>query len=87
LKDRQQSLIAAAIISALSLPGCTPDTRGAQSEPSASPRAHVSHGGGYYGGSHPRDRGSSDDEGDGGHSADGSHGGFGEAGAAGDAGG
>lgn len=89
MRDRQQSLIAAAILSALSLPACTPDARNARADSSPSPRAYVSHGGAYAGGAGANRRpGQSGDEGDADSSgSEGSHGGFGEAGAAGDAGG
>ncbi len=90
MNDRQQSLIAAAILSALSLPACTPDTRNARADSSPSPRAYVSHGGDYAGGGGgnvDRRPGQSGDDGDADSGESEAHGGFGEAGAAGDAGG
>jgi len=92
LKDRQQSLMAAAILSALSLPACTPDTHDAQAGSSPSPHAYGSHAGGYYGGGGSgkveRRPGQDSEDGDSDSSeSDDSHGSFGEAGAAGDAGG
>lgn len=90
MKDRQQSLITAAILSALSLPACTPDTH-AQAGSSPSPHAHGAYAGGHYGGGAGKlDRRPGQDGNDGDSDSSGSdesHGSFGEAGAAGDAGG